>query len=175
MPRTDCEDAPKRTFAAVADPGRPLERTAQARTGRGATCGRPSRAATPYHDPGELLSRSWCRFIAILGVERGLAPPLGTDCHDLGPATPVRHSSGAGGGKRPISRAREASKPRLQAFPRVKRRLPQSPLSCDHLSRFDDAVRRTGGGAAPRFAVVSLAARPWLAYDFAPVVLGRLP
>lgn len=87
------QGARKRPFAAVTDLGRPPERLEQARKGRGSASEQPSPAATLYHDPGELLSRSWCHFIAIWGLERGLARPPGADSHDLGSST-ARPSGG---------------------------------------------------------------------------------
>lgn len=55
------------------------ERNRGNRDGRawGAAPEQPSPAAMFYHDPGELLSRSWCHFIAIWGRKRGLARPSG--------------------------------------------------------------------------------------------------
>ena len=57
------------------------------RQARGTASEQPSPEATFYHDPGELLSRSRCRFIAISSLKRSLARPPGVDSHNLGSAT----------------------------------------------------------------------------------------
>ena len=55
--------------------------------GQGAHVRTPVTSSRAVSRSRGFLSRSWCRFIAIWGIERGLARPPGGDSHDLGSST----------------------------------------------------------------------------------------